>query len=48
MKVIKKGSEPQKVMDYTTGSYFGELAIIENERRAATIIAKVFCKIIVE
>ncbi len=32
---------PETVKDYYSGDYFGELALIKNELRAASIIAKV-------
>jgi cAMP-dependent protein kinase regulator len=32
--------ENKKVMDYSVGSYFGEIALLKNEPRAATIIAQ--------
>ena len=33
--------EIKTVMEYTSGSYFGELALIKDEPRAANVIAKV-------
>lgn len=36
----------QKVKDYTTGDYFGELALIKNEPRAASVIASSKCTLI--
>lgn len=34
--------EEKKVMDYSRGSYFGELALLLNEKRAVSVFAKVF------
>jgi cAMP-dependent protein kinase regulator len=38
-KTLTAGAEPQKVMDYQKGMYFGERALLTNEARAANIIA---------
>ena len=36
----------EKVLDYKSGSYFGELALIKNDLRAATIIANTDCNLL--
>ena len=45
-KVFTEGSKAEKVKDYQKGSYFGELALIKNEPRAASIIASSDCKLL--
>ena len=40
-KVLSSGAKPSTVKDYNSGEYFGELALIKDEPRAASIIAKV-------
>lgn len=44
-KVLHEGQEPEKVMDYGPGDYFGELALIKGEPRAAnvTAVSEVHC-----
>jgi cAMP-dependent protein kinase regulator len=34
------------VLDYHKGGYFGELALIKNEPRAASVVAKTKCKLL--
>lgn len=41
-KTIEAGQPPKEVMSYKVGDYFGELALLKNEPRAANVIAKVF------
>lgn len=41
-EAIKNG---KVVMDYGRGSYFGELALLKNQPRAATVKAKTNCKV---
>eukprot|EP00960_Hanusia_phi_P028887 747641-Hanusia_phi.AAC.1 len=39
------GRPSKKVMDFSKGDYFGELALIRNEPRAANVIAVTRCKV---
>ena len=43
-KVFEEGKKPQRVKDYESGGYFGELALLKNEPRAASIVADTTCK----
>ena len=43
-KVFEEGKKPQRVKDYEAGGYFGELALLKGEPRAATIIADTNCR----
>ena len=43
-KIFEEGKEPQKVKEYESGGFFGELALLKNEPRAASIIADTNCK----
>jgi cAMP-dependent protein kinase regulator len=40
-KVLHPGQQPQQVLQYKKGEYFGERALLTNEARAANIIATV-------
>lgn len=45
-KVFNEGEEEKKVYSYSKSGYFGELALIKNEPRAANIIAETDCEIL--
>ena len=40
-KQMEIGKEAKKVLEYKKGSYFGELALLKNAPRAASVVAKV-------
>ncbi len=40
------GNKPVHVYDYSKGGIFGELALIRNEPRAASVVAKTPCKLL--
>jgi cAMP-dependent protein kinase regulator len=40
MKVFNPGTDAKEVLQYKRGDYFGELAVLHNEPRAASIVAK--------
>lgn len=42
-KVLKLGEEATEVKAYQPGDYFGELALLRGEPRAANVIAKTPC-----
>ena len=43
MKRFSEEEDEKSVKDYSEGGYFGELALIRNEPRAASIVAKTNC-----
>lgn len=45
-KVLEPGHPAKEVMSYKPGDYFGELALLKNEPRAANVIAKTKLKVV--
>ena len=43
-KIFEGHKEPQKVKDYESGGFFGELALLKGEPRAASIVADTNCR----
>eukprot|EP00388_Colpodella_angusta_P016307 GDKJ01040390.1.p1 GENE.GDKJ01040390.1~~GDKJ01040390.1.p1 ORF type:complete len:411 (-),score=107.76 GDKJ01040390.1:1812-3044(-) len=43
-KTYEGQAQPKKVFEYKAGDYFGELALLRNEKRAASIVASSKCK----
>ena len=43
-KIFEDGKKPQKVKDYESGGFFGELALLKGEPRAASIVADSNCR----
>jgi cAMP-dependent protein kinase regulator len=43
-KLFEGHKEPQKVKDYESGGFFGELALLKGEPRAASIVADTNCR----
>jgi CRP-like cAMP-binding protein len=41
MKVLKPGEAAQEVFHYKAGDYFGELALLNDQVRQASVLAKV-------
>ena len=46
MKTFNPGDEPKLVKEYQKGNYFGELALIKNEPRAASVFTKTDCRLL--
>jgi cAMP-dependent protein kinase regulator len=44
-KVVKEGDEATEVKNYKSGDYFGELALLKNAQRAASVFAKTQLKL---
>ena len=45
-KVLDPHEEAKEVMHYNPGDYFGEIALLKNEPRAANVIAKTDVKVV--
>jgi cAMP-dependent protein kinase regulator len=45
-KTMEPGKQPEKVKSYGRGDYFGELALIKGEPRAANVVAHTTLKVI--
>ena len=45
-KVTEPGKPEERVFEYSKGGYFGELALLKNEPRAASVIAETECKLL--
>jgi cAMP-dependent protein kinase regulator len=45
-KVFKPGEAAKEVLHYHRGDYFGELSLLHNEPRAASVIAKTECELL--
>lgn len=42
-KCLKQGEDPQQVMEYKPGDFFGERALLKSEPRAANVVATSDC-----
>lgn len=45
-KTLEQGQPPKEVMHYKPADYFGELALLKNEPRAANVVAKTKLKVV--
>merc|ERR1712196_377665 len=46
LKADNPGDPQKQVMELTSGQYFGELALLRDEPRAATVVAKTSLKVL--